>query len=174
MRDALAGDAVAYRALLNEAKILLSGYFARRLGHDRAADVDDLVQETLLALHARRATYETGRPFTVWFYAIARYKLVDHLRRHKLHSAMSIDDVDLAGPSDLAESVGTKIDIERLLDTLPEQPRALIRQMKLEGQTAAAIAARNGMTETAVKVGVHRGMKALIARFRQREPQDVE
>src|SRR5579863_8848933 len=93
MLRGLDGDASAYRELLGEVGDLLRAYFDRRLQGD-AANADDLVQEVLIALHTRRATYNRSKPFTAWLYAVARYKLVDHLRRRRLRAVIPIDDVE--------------------------------------------------------------------------------
>src|SRR3569832_132872 len=90
MLGALAGDGPAYARLLTELGALLRRYFERRLSD--AAEAEDLVQETLLAVHSRRQTYEPSRPFTAWAYAIARYKLIDHFRRRRARPTTPLDD----------------------------------------------------------------------------------
>lgn len=167
MVAALAGDAAAYRRLLDATTRLLRRYFQKRLGPARTADADDLVQETLLAIHSRRATYEPERPFTVWLHAIARYRLIDHFRRTGRRPTVPIDDVDeSAFASDPDESAATSYDLDRLLATVPEGTRKMIRQVKIEGQSVADVAAEAGLSPTAVKVGVHRGIKRIAARLR--------
>ena len=128
---------------------------------------DDLVQETLLAIHSRRATYEPDRPFTVWLHAIARYRLIDHFRRSGRRPTVPIDDVDEAAfASDSDESAATNLDLDRLLATVPPETRKMIRQVKIEGQAIADVAAETGRTPTAVKVGIHRGLRRITARLR--------
>jgi RNA polymerase sigma-70 factor (ECF subfamily) len=168
MVAALAGDAAAYRRLLEAATRLLRRYFLKRLGADRAADADDLVQETLLAIHSRRATYEPDKPFTVWLHAIARYRLIDHFRRLGRRPTVPIDDVEGL----LSEEGGepsTRLDLDRLLATVPAQTEKMIRQIKIEGQSVADVAAEAGISPTAVKVGVHRGLRRIAARLKSRE-----
>ncbi len=80
MLRSLEGDEGAYRHLLHALRRLLTAYYGRRMGAASRAEVEDLVQETLLSLHAKRATYDRSRPFTAWFFSIARYKLIDHYR----------------------------------------------------------------------------------------------
>lgn len=169
MRAALDGDAGAYRLLLAEATELLKGYFGRRLVAGRRADVDDLVQETLLAIHQRRATFDRERPFTVWLHAIARYKLVDYFRRNRLRVAIPIEDAGELLAVDEEPAASARLDVERLLDTVPERTRAVIRDVKLDGRSVADTAAARGMSEASVKVTVHRGVKALAARMRGRD-----
>src|SRR5207253_10706291 len=90
MSAALGGDAQAYRQLLVEVGADLRAYDVRRLTGQ--ADVEDLVQETLIAMHTRRSTYDVSQPLTSWLHAIARYKLIDHFRRAGRRRAVSLDD----------------------------------------------------------------------------------
>lgn len=165
MQGALAGDRAAYARLLAELGALLQRYFGRRLGD--AAEAEDLVQETLLAVHSRRATYDPERPFTAWAYAIARYKLIDHLRRRRARPTSPLDDNihELFAPDD-HEAAMASADLERLLETLPEAQSRAIRDTKLQGLSSAEAAERAGIAEGAIKVRVHRGLKALAARVR--------
>src|SRR5689334_3427420 len=91
MRRCLAGDQRAYGVFLSAVARHMLAYFKRRLGSDFVADAEDLVQETLLALHTRRATYDTARPVTAWLHGIARYKLIDFLRRRSSASTIPLD-----------------------------------------------------------------------------------
>ena len=166
MIAALGGDAMSYRALLDELSRHLKGYFSRRLGPNRMADVEDLVQETLLAVHARRATYDTARPFTVWMHAVARYKLIDYFRQHTIRATVPIEDVDGLFAPDVSEAAMARHDVDRLLETIPPRSRNLIQSVKLDGQSIAETASLTGMSESAVKVGIHRSVKALARRMR--------
>jgi RNA polymerase sigma-70 factor (ECF subfamily) len=165
MLGALAGDGSTYARLLTELGALLRRYFERRLSD--ASEAEDLVQETLLAIHTRRATYEPSRPFTAWAYAIARYKLIDHLRRRKARPTTPLDDNihELFAPDDHEAAMASK-DLDRLMAELPEGQRQAIRDTKLEGLSSAEAAERAGIAEGAVKVRVHRGLKALAAKVR--------
>lgn len=91
MTDGLDGDAAAHAALLRALVPLLRSFYRRRL-RDAEDDVEDLVQDTLIAIHTRRATYDRDRPFTAWLYAIARYRMIDHFRRRKV--SVPIEDVE--------------------------------------------------------------------------------
>jgi len=171
MLKALAGDQAAYGALLAELSVLLKRFFERRLSD--ASEAEDLVQDTLLAIHTRRATYDPARPFTAWAYAIARYKLIDHLRRRRVRAAVPLDDAvhELFAPDD-HEAAMASADLERLMATLPEAQSRAIRDVKLQGLTSAEAAARSGVNEGAVKVRVHRGLKALAALVRGGSHED--
>ena len=158
MLAALRGDASSYRMLLRELTRHLRGYYMRRLGPDAA---EDAVQETLIAIHTRRATYDPSRPFTAWVYGIARYKLVDVYRREGRRQTVPLDAAAQMFAADQAEEAGVRRDVEKLLAGLPETKRNLVRAVKLDGETIADTAARTGLSEVSVKVTVHRALKAL-------------
>ena len=158
MLAALAGDAAAYRRLLAALTRHLRAYFARRL---EAGATEDAVQETLIAIHARRATYDTALPFTAWVFGIARYKLIDEFRRVKRRAAVPLEEAaDLFGHDDTEEAIARR-DVNRLLAKLPAAKRQLVKDIKLDGVSVADAAARTGMSESAVKVTVHRAIKSL-------------
>jgi RNA polymerase sigma-70 factor, ECF subfamily len=168
MAAGLAGDEAAYRALLLGLAENLRRYFRRRLGA-RPADCEDLVQETLLAVHTRRHTYVGSEPLTAWVHAIARYKLADWLRRHgrreALHDPVEDWQDSLGGDDATQDSGSARLDVSALLETLPPRQREPIRLVKLEGFSVAEAAERTGLSISGVKVGIHRGLKALAARF---------
>ncbi len=162
MLAGLSGDAAAYRQLLASSANRLRQYFGRRLGAG-AAEVEDLVQETLLAVHQKRDSYNRSLPFTAWLHAIARYKLIDHYRRQGVRQAVPVDDIeDLASP-DTIEPALAAYDIEGLMEKLPEKHRVAIQLTKIEGYSVSEASAMSGQSESAIKVGVHRGMKNLMA-----------
>ncbi len=165
MLASLSGDAAAYRNLLSELSKHLRRYFGRRLHADAASQVEDLVQETLLAIHARRMTYDPGRPFTAWAYAIARYKLIDALRRLRMETHVPIEDMAEFLSEEPVRDLSAHMDLNAMLDTLPKRTGRLIRQVKIEGQSVAEVAQTAGLSESAVKVAVHRGLRALLNRF---------
>jgi RNA polymerase sigma-70 factor (ECF subfamily) len=164
MLRGLAGDGAAQHELLSELARLFPPFFRRRL-RDGAGDVDDLVQEVLIAVHTRRATYDPTQPFTAWVYAIARYKMIDHVRRHRGRVFIAIDDAGELAAAETADGGTAMSDLDRLMRELPEGQRAAIRETKLEGLSVSEASARLGMSESAVKVNVHRGLKALAARL---------
>jgi RNA polymerase sigma-70 factor (ECF subfamily) len=163
MLRALAGDAAAHRELLHALARRLRAYFIRRLDGD-AADTEDLVQETLLAVHTRRATYDPAQPFTAWCLALARYKLIDLYRRRSVRRHVPLDDVVefLAVEMDTAAVI--RADLDRAMEGLNPRQRRLVLDVKIEGHSLAEAGARAGISEGAAKVGLHRAMKALAAR----------
>jgi RNA polymerase sigma-70 factor (ECF subfamily) len=166
MLAALAGDSRSYHDMLNEAAPLLRRYFRRRLG-GAEEDIEDLVQETLIAIHSRRATYDGDRPFTAWMFALARYKLVDLLRRGR--DEISLDGLEeILSGGDFEAATQARMDIDALLASLPAKQARAIRETKLEGLSVAEAAASGGLSVADVKVSVHRGLKQLAQRLRTR------
>lgn len=163
----LAGDEPAYHAFLRELSAHLRAFLRKRLVR-MPDEVEDLVQESLLAIHNQRHTYDAGQPLTAWIHAIAKYKLVDLLRRRAKRELLTDpfdEEFDLASAAD-AEAADARRDLGKLLLLLPERQRLPIVHMKLEGLSVAETARLTGMSESAVKVGVHRGLKALAAMIR--------
>jgi len=166
-RRGLDGDAASYRAFLSELSTRLRAYFRRRL-YKMPDEAEDLVQDTLIAVHNQRHTYDPAQPLTPWVYAIARYKLVDTLRRHRrtgLAGEMPDEAYESLSSAD-EDAAEAKRDLGKLLALLPERQRLPIVHVKLEGLSVAESARITGMSESAVKVAVHRGLKALAARLR--------
>lgn len=164
MLKALDGDARAYSSLLAELSRSLRAYYARRLS-GAPEDAEDLVQDTLIAMHRRRDSYDPAQPLTAWVYAIARYRLIDHYRRKKVRNAVPLEDAEALFAADDIEPAMARRDVSRLLGQLPPARAALIRATKIEGLSNAEAGERVGLSEGAVKVNVHRGLKALAAKM---------
>ena len=164
MLAGLDGDAAAHKALLTRLSAHLRAYFKARLVRIGMvpADAEDLVQETLIALHTRRHTYDRSQPLTPWVYAIARYRLVDYLRRSK-GSAMDvpIEEAEEVLADDNPSSVESSLDLDQLMARLSPKARQAIQFVKLDGLSVSEAAARSGMSQSAIKVSVHRGLRAL-------------
>jgi RNA polymerase sigma-70 factor (ECF subfamily) len=163
MLAGLAGEAGPYRQLLEELGGRLRAYYGRRV--PPGMDAEDLVQETLIAVHTRRSTYDPGQPFTAWAYAIARYKLIDALRRSRAHLRAPAEDADALFVAPGADAAMAGRDLERVLAALPPRTQALIRDVKIAGLSTREAAEKHSMSESAVKVAVHRGLKALGAEY---------
>lgn len=163
----LDGEASAYHAFLVELSAHLRAFFRKRL--TRLPDeVEDLLQETLLAVHNQRHTYDIHQPLTAWVHAIAKYKLIDLLRRRARRDLLTDpldDEMDILSSAD-SEAAEARRDLGKLLDQLPDSQRLPIVLTKLEGLSVSEAAQRTGMSASAVKVAVHRGLKALAALIR--------
>ncbi|MBB5745949.1 sigma-70 family RNA polymerase sigma factor [Brevundimonas variabilis] len=164
MLRGLDGDAGSWRVLLTDMGAHLRPFFARRL-FNGGADAEDLVQETLIAIHAKRATWDRNQAFTAWAFAIARHKLIDHLRRQGRRPTHPIDEASDLFAEHTVEDGATQADLSRCLALLPARQRRLIEDVRLRGLTVAEAAANHGYTVTAAKVSIHRSMKSLNARF---------
>lgn len=162
MVGGLDGHPAAHAALLGALVPLLRAFYSRRL-NDGGGDIEDLVQEVLIAVHTRRATYDRDRSFTAWLFSIARHKMIDHYRKTRrfttiegLEEMLAVEGFETAS--------NAQIDVERLLDTLPPKQARAIRRTKLDGLSIEEAAEDAGIGESDVKVSVHRGLKALAAR----------
>lgn len=163
----LDGEASAWREFLKLLRPALHAYFNRRQFHGDA-DVEDLVQDALLAIHAKRETWRRADPVTSWCFTIARYKLIDHLRKSGRAKLVPLVD-DLVLAQDGVEDGAVRQDLDKLLQTAPPKQRALIEDVRLSGYSLAEAGERAGMTEGAAKVSLHRAMKALMKRVSDRE-----
>jgi RNA polymerase sigma-70 factor, ECF subfamily len=175
MLAGLDGDAASHNELLRRLSAYLRAYFKGqllRIGRS-SADAEDLVQETLIALHTRRHTYDRSQLLTPWVYAIARYRLVDYLRRTKAAAKdVPIEEAEQVFAGDDASSVESGLDLEKLLAQLTPKKRQAIQFVKLDGLSVSEAAARSGMSPSAIKVSVHRGLRALSLLVRQRSPYE--
>jgi len=163
MIGGLDGDAAAHASLLRALVPLLRSFYRRRMsaGPD---DIEDLVQETLIAVHTRRGTYDRDRVFAAWLFAIARYKMIDQFRRNR--RTVPIEGLeDMLVAEGFEESSIARMDIGDLLATLPAKQAGAIRATRIDGASVAEAANAAGIGESDVKVSVHRGLKALAARI---------
>lgn len=160
--SAIAGDDAAHRMFLSKAAAHLRAYFRAKLGG--SADAEDLLQETLIALHTKRHTFDPAYPASAWIYAIARYRLIDHIRKTRRRGvAVPVEDAEheLFAESDNDASDARK-DVAELLQALPAKQRDAIRLTKLEELPVKDAADRLGLTVSDVKISVHRGLKTLM------------
>ena len=170
MAASLDGDTAAYHLLLERLTSHLRAYYRQhfaRIGHG-PTEAEDLLQEALIAVHTHRHTYDRSQPFTPWIHAIARYKFLDYLRRTKSSfKDLPMESVqELTADSDMT-AVDSGLDLQRLLSGISSKAREAIQYVKLEGLSVSEAAVRSGMSESAVKVAIHRGLKALASRIRQ-------
>jgi RNA polymerase sigma-70 factor, ECF subfamily len=166
MLASLNGDAASHRALLGRLSGRLRAYYKGKLtGIGRgASEAEDLVQEAVLAVHIKRHTYDPAEPLTPWVHAIARYKLIDFLRRTRASiSDVPIDEADTIMARDDNVDAESTYDVKRLMERLPKNMRCAIEAVKLDGQSIAEAAEKCGISESGVKVNIHRGLKTLAA-----------
>lgn len=158
MTYAQRGDREAYATLLAECQKWLKRYFSRRVS---PCQLDDLVQDTLLSMHRKLASYDSSRPFLPWLAAIARYRWVDHLRKiYKADETGLEDDLAVAQPE---PAISSRISLDRLFACLPQGQAVAIELVKIEGLTIAEASRVSGQSESLVKVNIHRGLRRLTA-----------
>ena len=168
MIGGLDGNAADHAALLRALVPLLQSFYRRRM-RGAEQDVEDLVQETLIAVHTRRASYDRERPFVAWLYAIARYRMIDHFRRQRI--TVPVDDLaDILVAEGFEEACAARMDVARLLSGLSSKQARAIRDTHIDGMSVAEAAQAARIGESDVKISVHRGMKALAARIRGERP----
>lgn len=153
------GDKAAGNVLLTEVGLWLERYFRRRVPIDQ---IDDLVQEVLIAFYTKRATYDPARPFLPWLAAIARYRWVDHLRKVYKHESKELMEDDGVEDSE-EEVVLARVSLDRLFSQLPEKQAEVIELVKIGGLSVREAAQKTGQSESLVKVNIHRGLKKLSA-----------
>jgi len=168
MRDALAGDQAAYRRLLAELAPVLRATARRRLAAMglSASESEDIVQETLLAIHLKRHTWRPADPFGPWLYTVARNKLVDHVRRRGRRIELPIEDFAEVIPAAEERPGADSAEVERHLALLPERQRTVLKALAVDGASVGETAEREGMTPGAVRVTLHRAFAGLAARLR--------
>jgi len=154
-----AGDRQAYTVLLTESQLWLERYFRRRVA---PAQIDDLIQEVLLAVHAKRATWDRSRAYLPWLAAIARYRWIDQLRRIYRTSEEELDGQDIAEDSE-EEAMLARMSLERLFAHLPQRQCEAIELVKIKGLSVAEASERTGQSESLIKVNIHRGLSKLSA-----------
>jgi RNA polymerase sigma factor (sigma-70 family) len=166
MQRAQEGDEEAYVELL----VLLTQVTRRHVYLKLGAIVswtDDVVQETLISVHAARHTYDPRRPFAPWYYAIARNRLIDALRREGRVSKREVGVEtlpDFVAPVSAEERSFADVDIDAVraaLRTLPPRQREVVEALKLRDESVRDVASRLSMSPSAVKVTAHRGYRAL-------------
>lgn len=162
MAAAQSGNAAVYHRLLVEISAWLRRYYARRLP---PAMVGDAIQDTLLAIHEKRHTYDSSRPFGPWLAAIARYKWIDRLRAMKSAPTEALSmDIPVVDHGDAVISAQS---LELLLQQLKPAQSHVIRLVKLEGLSIEEAAARTGQSVSLVKVNIHRGLGRLTSLVRR-------
>jgi RNA polymerase sigma factor (sigma-70 family) len=167
MRAAQAGDAAAYLALLREVTPRVRQVVGRRRGPFAAADLEDLVQDILLAVHVARASYDPNRPFLPWLLAIVRNRLADGARRHARVSSheVQVEDLDVTfgdlSTNSPSESIGDAHALRDAIQALPVGQRAAIDLLKLRELSLKEAAVVTGSSVGALKVATHRAMAAL-------------
>ncbi|MBI3677513.1 MAG: sigma-70 family RNA polymerase sigma factor [Proteobacteria bacterium] len=166
MRAGLAGDMAAYRRLLQALTPALRGLVRRGLTQSGNADVEDVVQEVLLAVHLKRNTWMSEQPFSPWLNAIARHKLIDVLRRKGRRGEVPIYDLIDILPDTTERPETSHGEVSRLVSRLEGKQKDVVNSVSVDGTSIRDTAAKLNMSEGAVRVTLHRGLKKLAALYR--------
>lgn len=158
MRAALKGDQNAYRLLLTDLRPWLAAYFGKRI--HRSA-VEDLIQDTLMTLHAKRQTFDPNYPFGPWIAAVARHRWIDHMRKTLRYVEMELDQEFPSQEHDRDECA--KHDVKTLLKLIPPAQAEMIEMIKLQEMSVEEVSQKTGHSPSNVKIMVHRGMKKMMA-----------
>ena len=169
MRAAIAGDEAAYRRLLTSLAPVLRATARRGLARTGASESDseDLVQETLLAIHLKRHTWDAVRPIGPWIRAIARNKLIDHLRRRGGRIEVPIEGFEEILPAESNTPPVEARDVETYVAKLPTRQRDVVQCILKEDISIRDTAARLKMSEGAVRVALHRGLATIAKRYKR-------
>jgi RNA polymerase sigma-70 factor, ECF subfamily len=169
MRMAIGGDEGAYKRLLSDMSRALRPTMRRGFSGVSASpnEVEDVVQEVMLAIHLKRHTWDQSKPIGPWIMAIARNKMIDDLRRKGRRTEVPID-----GMLDVLEAGGHEdaihaYDVRRVLTGLNGRNREIVQAITIDGHSAQDVASKLGMTEVAVRVALHRSLKALAETYQE-------
>ncbi len=173
MRRAQNGDRAAYGQLLEGVLPWLRRYVGRRWS--RPDGQEDLVQEILISLHRARRTYDPARPFEPWLAAIARHRLLDAGRRHRRDPTDPVAEVPETETFSISQAnreareedspYGDPGKLRQVIATLPRRQRQAIELVKIREMTFAEASRASGVSISALKVAVHRGIKTLRLRL---------
>jgi RNA polymerase sigma-70 factor, ECF subfamily len=173
MRQSQQGDAQSYRQLLLRVSEMLTPFVRRSLsgfGLTAGDSHEDVMQEILMAIHAKRHTFDPNQYFLAWMYAIARYKIVDHLRKSQRHLKFTVSFEDelenLEAITMHTISTGSEMDVATLIESLPPKQREILKLVKLQGLSVAETATQTGFSPSDIKVNVHRALKSLQRKIR--------
>lgn len=172
MRDSQEGDSESYRRLLIRIRSMLLKYVENslaRFGLSALGGHEDVLQEILLAVHLKRHTFDPEQFFLPWMYAIARYKVIDHLRKNKISfkTSVSLEDELENLEALMVFDASAEIDIEALCESLPEKQKNVLKLVKIEGLSVDEAAKRTGYSQSDIKVTVHRAIKTLQEKVRE-------
>lgn len=163
LRASIAGDGKAYAEFLERVAGLVRGVARRRIIHG-GIDPEDIVQETLLAIHLKRHTWMADAAVLPWIFAIARYKTIDAFRRRGRRVEIGLEEIaeTIAQPEN---ETASDRDIGRALESLTPGQRSVVASISVEGRSIRETAAKLDMSESAVRVALHRGLRAIAERF---------
>lgn len=161
------GDKRSYEKLLAEIALFVKKSIAGSLASPDW--VEDITQEVLISVHKSLHTYSPDRAFKPWLMAIVQFRRTDFLRRHYAPSrqgGVTLDHPDfIAAHVTKPEYAGEYKDVERLIGALPRKQKDIFLKIRIQGHSIAEVASQMKMSESAVKVSLHRTLIRLRAQF---------
>lgn len=161
------GDSEAYEKLLIAISPEIHRFASLKTGH--LASADDITQEVLVAIHSSLQTYSPGQSFKNWMLAIARYKIIDHLRERQRkwgknvefeEKLVTIDDSD-------AKEEGGELEmaVENAVNDLPDEMKRAVSLTKLQGLSTEQAAEVEGISSAALRTRISRAYQILRKRL---------
>lgn len=161
MAVGIAGDARSYALFLHAVTPVLRGIVRAKGGGLGEAACEDVLQEVLLAIHLKRHTWDMAAPVRPWLYAIARYKVIDAMRLRGRKIELPIADFAEVLEAQVGPDPTEAADMAKMIGMLDGRSALIVRKIGLEGQSVAATGAALKMSDGAVRVALHRALKAL-------------
>ena len=163
------GDQASYRLLLTELQPWLRAFYSKRI-HQNI--VDDLVQDTLLTIHAKRQTFDPTYPFGAWISAVARHRWIDYMRKNLKYVQCELDESMICEASNA--DITARHDVEKLLKTIPSAQAEVIDMIKIRDFSVEEAAIKTGRSVSSIKVMVHRGLKKLNMTVGAKNDQPID
>lgn len=169
MKEAQEGNSTSYETLLSEVYMFLESYLNSKVYNK--SQIDDVIQEVLLAVHNARHTFDCSKSFMSWLLAIAHYKVSDHLRYQFKQKTQELEDSIIDGNSDALTALIENQSIQLLhsaIEELDQKPRQVIQLLKIEGIKISEVAHKLNLSESNVKVIAHRAYQRLQTKLRSK------
>lgn len=167
MKEAQEGNSTSYETLLAEVYMFLESYLNSKVYNK--SQIDDVIQEVILAIHNSRHTFDSSKSFMSWLLAIAHYKVSDHLRYQFKQKTQELEDSIIDANSDALTALIENQNIQLLhqaIDELDKKPRQIIKLLKVEGFKISEVANKLNLSESNVKIIAHRAYQGLEVKLR--------
>lgn len=172
MIAAQSGDKKAYRQVFEEITPMIKSFVAKRI--NKPEDIDEITQEILISVHKTSQTYDSSRPFKTWLFAIIKFRLSDYLRTVYRNAERGLDSFDeqefhIANDDRGEQDFDDQEMLTKMLDALPQKQQDIIKMTKIDGFSIKETAEKMDMSESAVKVAVHRALEKLKTNYERSE-----
>ena len=159
MIQSQSGNNTAYEKLLTEVSIILKPFIMNKISNSN--DHDDIQQTILIAIHKASHTYQRGRSFRTWMFAIAKHKMTDYLRKsYRDNNKISTELSESISTQSFTQSVDRKFELSRLLSSLPNYQKDLLR-LKKDGYSLKELGHYFRKSPSSIKVTIHRAIERL-------------